>query len=111
MLHLDHLTYGLVFQLSKWPPNLKLYSSLAASGGYWIATATSKILISNNSIVGSIGVISQGFGFVEAIQKLGIESRVHTAGKTKAVMNPFAIQKVSTDCTLEFPLSKHCHDT
>ena len=62
--------------------------------GYWLATAAPKILISKSSMVGSIGVISQSLGFHEVIQKLGIESRVYTAGKSKAFNNPLLPQKV-----------------
>jgi len=62
---------------------------VAASGGYWLACAADEIYASHSSIIGSIGVISSGFGFHEAIKKLGIERRVHTEGKTKSVLDPF----------------------
>ena len=55
---------------------------VAASGGYWLACAGDEIYADESSIVGSIGVISAGFGFVEAIGKLGVERRVHTSAKT-----------------------------
>ena len=58
----------------------------------FLATAAPKILVSNSSMIGSIGVISQSLGFHEAIQKYGIESRVHTAGKSKAFNNPLLPQ-------------------
>lgn len=61
----------------------------AASGGYMIAVAGDEIIADPSSIVGSIGVISAGFGFVEAIDKLGIERRVYTAGKNKSTLDPF----------------------
>ena len=98
-------------------PVISFVEDVAASGGYWLgkkecihnflfvtfffelknfalffikkATAASKIYVSNSSVVGSIGVISQSFGLHEAIQKLGIESRLRTAGKNKAINNPF----------------------
>lgn len=70
-------------------PVVSFVEDVAASGGYWLATAAPKIYVSNSSVVGSIGVISQSFGFHEAIQKLGIESRLRTAGKNKAINNPF----------------------
>jgi ClpP class serine protease len=54
---------------------------VAASGGYWLACAADEIFADANSIVGSIGVISMGFGFPEALEKLGIERRVYTAGE------------------------------
>src|SRR6185312_3444771 len=62
---------------------------VAASGGYWLACAGDEIYADASSIVGSIGVVSAGFGFVEAIRKLGIERRVHTAGENKAILDPF----------------------
>ncbi|PVH30478.1 S49 family peptidase [Pararhodobacter oceanensis] len=61
----------------------------AASGGYWIASAADDIRVDAASIVGSIGVISAGFGLQDAIGKLGIERRVHTAGRSKSQMDPF----------------------
>ena len=65
----------------------------AASGGYMIACAGDDIVADPSSIVGSIGVISSGFGFEGAIDKLGITRRVHTAGKNKSVMDPFLPEK------------------
>ncbi|HHY48133.1 MAG TPA: S49 family peptidase, partial [Alphaproteobacteria bacterium] len=65
----------------------------AASGGYFIAVAGDEVIADPSSIVGSIGVIFAGFGFVEAINKLGIERRVHTAGKNKSTMDPFLPEK------------------
>ena len=64
--------------------------------GYWLATAAPKILISKNSTVGSIGVISESLGFHKLIQNLGIEGRVQTAGKSKAYGHPYLLQNVST---------------
>ena len=61
----------------------------AASGGYWIASAADDIWCDAASILGSIGVISSGFGAHEAIARLGIERRVHTAGTSKSQMDPF----------------------
>ncbi len=62
---------------------------VAASGGYWLATAGDEIYANTSSIIGSIGVIASGFGFVKAIEKLGIERRVYTAGKNKSILDPF----------------------
>ena len=62
---------------------------LAASGGYWLACAADEIYADANALVGSIGVISAGFGFHEAIERLGVERRVHTAGARKALLDPF----------------------
>ena len=66
---------------------------VAASGGYWLACAADEIYIDQNSIVGSIGVISPGFGFVELIKKIGIERRVYTSGKSKSFLDPFKKEK------------------
>ena len=65
----------------------------AASGGYFIATAGDEIIADPSSIVGSVGVIMASFGFVEAIGKLGVERRVHTAGKNKSTLDPFLPEK------------------
>ncbi len=61
----------------------------AASGGYWLACAGDEIYVNEASIVGSIGVISSGFGFQDLIARYGIERRVHAAGENKAVLDPF----------------------
>jgi signal peptide peptidase SppA len=66
---------------------------VAASGGYLIALAGDEIYADASSIVGSIGVVSAGFGFVDAIGKLGIERRVHTAGPEKMILDPFRPEK------------------
>lgn len=71
---------------------IKIYSfieDMAVSGGYWLACAGDQIYALHSSIIGSIGVVSSGFGFHEAINKLGIERRVYTEGKNKAVLDPF----------------------
>lgn len=76
--------------------NLKVIAfveDVAASGGYWLACAGDEIIADRASIVGSIGVISASFGFVEAMRKLGVERRVHTAGEHKSVLDPFLPQK------------------
>lgn len=65
----------------------------AASGGYFIAAAGDEIIADPSSIVGSVGVIFAGFGFVGALEKLGIERRVHTAGKNKSTLDPFLPEK------------------
>jgi serine protease SohB len=62
---------------------------VAASGGYWLACAGDDIWVDPSSIVGSIGVISASFGFVEAIGKIGVERRVYTSGENKSVLDPF----------------------
>lgn len=62
---------------------------VAASGGYWLATAADRIHVDPNSIVGSIGVISASFGFQDFIARHGVERRVHTAGADKSLLDPF----------------------
>ncbi|MDO5705015.1 MAG: S49 family peptidase [Paracoccus sp. (in: a-proteobacteria)] len=66
---------------------------VAASGGYWLATAADDIWADDSSVLGSIGVISAGFGFQDLIAKWGIERRVHTAGQSKSTLDPFRPQK------------------
>ena len=62
---------------------------VAASGGYWLACAADEIVVDPHSIVGSIGVISSGFGFQDLIARIGVERRVHTSGERKAMLDPF----------------------
>lgn len=66
---------------------------VAASGGYWLACAADKIYADSNSIIGSIGVISGGFGFQELIKKIGVERRLHTSGESKSFLDPFLSEK------------------
>ncbi len=66
---------------------------LAASGGYWLSCAADKIYAMESSIIGSIGVITSGFGAVEAIKKIGIERRVYSQGKNKGLLDPFLPEK------------------
>lgn len=62
---------------------------VAASGGYWLATAADRIWVDHASVIGSIGVISSSFGFADFIARHGIERRIHTAGTAKAWLDPF----------------------
>ncbi len=62
---------------------------VAASGGYWLACAADEIYADANAIIGSIGVVSAGFGLHEAIGRIGVERRVHTAGARKTLLDPF----------------------
>ena len=66
---------------------------VAASGGYWLACAADEIYVDESSIIGSIGVIASGFGFVDAIKKLGVERRVYTSGASKNILDPFKPEK------------------
>ncbi|WP_196259564.1 S49 family peptidase [Pelagibacterium limicola] len=77
----------------KGKPVLMFVEDAAASGGYFIACAGDEIIADPSSIVGSIGVIFAGFGFVEAIDKLGITRRLYTAGRNKSTLDPFLPEK------------------
>ena len=72
---------------------LVFVEDVAASGGYMIAVAGDEIFADPSSIVGSIGVVSASFGFTDLMKKIGVERRVYTAGKNKAVLDPFKPEK------------------
>ncbi|MGY5778788.1 S49 family peptidase [Rhizobium sp. LEGMi135b] len=72
---------------------LVFVEDVAASGGYMIALAGDEIIADATSIVGSIGVVSGGFGFPELLKKLGVERRVYTAGENKVILDPFKPEK------------------
>ncbi len=77
-------------------PDIPLYAVIAdvcASGGYYIAVAADEIYADKASIVGSIGVLMDGFGFVGAMEKLGVERRLMTSGTSKGFLDPFSPQK------------------
>jgi len=74
-------------------PDIPMYAvveDICASGGYYIASAADKIYVDKASLVGSIGVLMDGFGFVDTMQKLGVERRVFTSGENKAFLDPFS---------------------
>ena len=77
-------------------PDIKVYaviSDLGASGAYYIASAADQIYADKASLVGSIGVTAASFGFVDTMEKLGVERRVYTSGEHKAFLDPFQPQK------------------
>jgi signal peptide peptidase SppA len=74
-------------------PVFAFAEDVAASGGYWLACAADEIFADENSIVGSIGVMSQGFGFVDLIKRAGVERRLYTAGERKTMLDPFLKEK------------------
>ncbi|MDP6787745.1 MAG: S49 family peptidase [Rhodospirillales bacterium] len=74
-------------------PVFAFAEDVAASGGYWLATAADEIYANENSLIGSIGVVSGGFGFPALLRRLGIERRLHTAGEQKAILDPFLAEK------------------
>ena len=91
----SHLIYNFIRQQAK--KNKKkviiFAEDVAASGGYLIACAGDEIYANSSSIIGSIGVIYSSFGFTELIKKIGVERRVHTAGKNKSTLDPFVDEK------------------
>jgi signal peptide peptidase SppA len=82
---------------------------VAASGGYWLATAGDEIYVDESSIIGSIGVIYAGFGFPEFLARHGLERRVYTAGADKSILDPFRPEKES-DIERLTELQKVIHD-
>ena len=87
----SHLIFSRIRQLAK-EKKKRVYvfcEDVAASGGYFLALAGDEIYADPSSIVGSIGVISAGFGLDKFIERFGIERRVHTAGKDKGALDPF----------------------
>ena len=91
----SHLIFNFIRQQAK--KNKKkvmvFAEDIAASGGYLIACAGDEIYANSSSIIGSIGVIYSSFGFTELIKKIGVERRVHTAGKNKSTLDPFLEEK------------------
>ena len=76
-------------------PSIPLYAvveDICASGGYYVAAAADKIFVDKASIIGSIGVLMDGFGFTGAMDKLGVERRLLTAGQNKGFLDPFSPQ-------------------
>jgi len=73
-------------------PHIPVYAvveDICASGGYYIAVAADEIFVDKASIVGSIGVLMDGFGFTDTMKKVGVERRLMTAGSNKAMLDPF----------------------
>tara|TARA_A100001035_G_scaffold251897_1_gene224061 strand:+ start:55 stop:861 length:807 start_codon:yes stop_codon:yes gene_type:complete len=91
----SHLIYSYIRQQAK--KNKKkvmvFAEDVAASGGYLISCAGDEIYANSSSIIGSIGVIYSSFGFTELIKKIGVERRIHTAGKNKSTLDPFLEEK------------------
>jgi protease IV len=80
-------------RLRKKYPAIPLYvvvGDMCASGGYYVAVAADKIYVNKASIVGSIGVLMDGFGFTGLMDKLGIQRRLHTSGENKGFFDPFS---------------------
>ncbi|MBL4811636.1 MAG: S49 family peptidase [Rhodobacteraceae bacterium] len=82
-------------------PVFAFCEDVAASGGYWLACAADEIFVDPTTMIGSIGVITSGFGLQNLIEKHGIERRVHTAGNSKSMMDPFKPEKPEDIAKLE----------
>jgi len=90
--------YDEIKRLRKLHKNKKVYAVVAdmcASGGYYIAVAADEIYADKASMVGSIGVLMNGFGFTKAMEKMGIERRLYTSGTSKGFLDPFSDVKAS----------------
>jgi protease-4 len=88
--------YEEIRKIKKEHPDLPIFavvSDICASGCYYIASASDKIFVNPSSLIGSIGVLMDGFGFVDIMQKLGVERRLLTAGAHKAMLDPFSPPK------------------
>ena len=107
----SHLIFSRIRQLAK-EKDKRVYvfcEDVAASGGYFLALAGDEIYADPSSIVGSIGVISAGFGFDKLIDRFGIERRVHTAGKDKGLLDPFQPERPEDVARLK-ELQRDVHD-
>jgi signal peptide peptidase SppA len=91
-------------------PVLAFAEDVAASGGYWLALAADEIYAEETSLLGSIGVVTSGFGFVTALGRLGIERRLHTAGENKSLLDPFLPEEPRDLERLE-TLQRDLHDS
>lgn len=92
------IIYDEIVRLRGEYPEKKLYAvvhDMAASGGYYIASAADAIYVDKASLIGSIGVITNGFGFVGTMEKLGVERRMVTAGENKGMLDPFSPSRES----------------
>jgi len=83
---------------------------VAASGGYWLALAGDEVYAEETSLLGSIGVVTAGFGFTRLIDRLGIERRLHTAGERKSLLDPF-LPETGTDLECLAALQQDIHES
>jgi len=85
------LLYRRIRQLAdeKHLPVVAFAEDVAASGGYWLALAGDEVYAEETSLLGSIGVVSSGFGFTRLIDKIGVDRRLYTAGENKSLLDPF----------------------
>jgi signal peptide peptidase SppA len=107
----SHLIFSRVRQLAQ-EKKKRVYvfcEDVAASGGYFLALAGDEIYADPSSVVGSIGVISAGFGFDKLIERYGVERRVHTSGKDKSILDPFRPERPDDVARLK-DLQRDVHD-
>lgn len=100
----SHRIYQEIRRLREKFPDKKVYAvagDFCASGGYFIAAAADEIFADPASLIGSIGVIFSSFGFVEAMEKLGVERRVQTAGNSKNILDPFSQETIDGRAAIE----------
>ncbi|HEV7266033.1 MAG TPA: S49 family peptidase [Falsiroseomonas sp.] len=91
-------------------PVIACVEDAAASGGYWLACAADEIVVDPASVVGSIGVISAGFGLSDVLTRFGVERRMHTAGAEKSFLDPFRPERPEDVARLEGLLAE-LHET
>ena len=96
--------------MEKRVPVVAFAEDVAASGGYWLALAADEIYADPNSIVGSIGVVSAGFGFPRLLERIGVERRVHTQGAHKTLLDPFRDERPE-DVERLLALQRDMHDS
>lgn len=104
--------YDEIRRIKKEHPTLPIYtvvSDMCASGCYYIASASDKIFVNPASLIGSIGVLMDGFGFVDVMQKLGVERRLLTAGSHKAMLDPFSERKETETLYMQGVLNQVHH--
>ena len=107
----SHLIYKRIRSLAeeKQKTVIVFVEDVCASGGYMIACAGDEIVVDPASIVGSIGVVTAGFGFVDALRKLGVERRVYTSGESKVILDPFQPEKPEDVARLK-AIQEEVHD-
>ncbi|MFZ4077365.1 MAG: S49 family peptidase, partial [Legionellaceae bacterium] len=102
----DYMYNALHYYRKKYP-DIKVYAvcvDMCASAAYYVAAAADEIYANPSSMVGSIGVIYNGFGFVDTLQKIGVSRRVQTAGQNKAFLDQFSPVKPEDEATLQVML-------
>ena len=107
----SHLIYKRIRSLAveKEKPVIVFVEDVCASGGYMIACAGDEIVADPASIMGSIGVVSAGFGFVDLMRKVGVERRVYTSGDAKVILDPFQPEKPEDVARLK-AIQEEVHD-